>query len=154
MKLEMVVVSESDQQIIIHDVKGEEPKEFVVRWPKQLALLLVALLGSLSLWYGLLEPLFRKVPLTAVRVPHARQVVTCDPNTSLRVGDTVFIAGKSTPLAGKIAALPLQCIKGHEANGPEQLVILGVGQYYVVAADGTGKVFNRAAIRGLVQTQT
>jgi len=153
MKLAMILVRKSDEQLIIHDPKGKGPRMLMLGWPEQLALLLVIVVGSLWLWYGLFEPVFRKVSVPAVRVPHARQIVSCDADAALQVGDTVFIMGKLAPSAGKIAAVPFQSIKGHEANGPEQFVILGVDQYYIIAADGTGKVFNRAAIRGIVQTQ-
>ena len=149
----MILVRKSDEQLIIHDPKGKGPRMLVMGWPEQLALLLVLVVASLWLWYGLLALAFRSAFVPAVRVPHAQQVGSYDTDIPLQVGDTIFIAGKLAPIAGKVAALPLQSVRGHDANGPEQLVILGVDQYYIVAADGSGKVFTRTAIRGIVQNQ-
>jgi len=153
MKLALMLIKKSNEPVILHDEKGKGPRMLMLGWQEQLALLLVILIASMWIWFGLLEPFFRKVPVPAIRVPHPMQVVTYEPGTLLQLGDTVFITAKSAPFAGKIAALPLQSVKTRNGNGPEQFVILGVDQYYIIGADGVGKVFNRALIRGIVQTQ-
>src|SRR5690242_17963435 len=108
MKLALMLIEKSNEPIFLHDEKGKGPRMLTLGWQEQLAILLVIAIASLWIWFGLLEPVFRKVFVPAVRVPHSLQVVSCEPDAVLQLGDTVFVAAKSAPLAGKIAALPLQ----------------------------------------------
>ncbi|HTD65637.1 MAG TPA: hypothetical protein VK846_03775 [Candidatus Limnocylindria bacterium] len=152
MKLAVMMLRKSNElPMFLHDPKHKVPRMLLIGWAEQLSILLVLTVASLWLWFGLLEPIFRDVPVPVVRVPRAVQVNYLESSAPLRLGDTVFVCGKRGIGAGTIAALPRQSILNRDGSEPLSFIILGTGQYYVAAPDGSGQAFARNHIRGIVQ---
>jgi hypothetical protein len=152
-KLALILVRNKQEPLILHEPEGKHPRMLLLGWKEQLAFLLLVAIAAAWLWFGLFEPIFRHTPQPAVRVPRAAQVMPLEREAPLHVGDTIFFAGAAAPGAGRIAALPRESVFGRDPYGPEKLVILGLNQYYVVTANGTGRVLVRADMRGMVQSQ-
>jgi hypothetical protein len=121
---------------------------------RRFATVVITLLLSAVLWYGVIEPAAAKVAAPAVRVPRVQQVVFLEADSTLQVGDTVIVSGGLAPIPGKIAAVPRQLVKDRDKNGREFLLIVGSNRYYVVAANGIGQIVKRTDIRRLVHEAT